>query len=89
MLHPDILLESLTNEQWQGWIDFYNRRPWGFSIENLRAALNAQASANSFGGRVRLTTFLRILQPGADPAPLQQKILHVFFGPNGPPPATA
>lgn len=48
------------------------------------------ASANAFGGRTKVATFERLLKPASESdVPLQDRILNVFFGPNGPPPAKA
>lgn len=52
VIHPDILLDSLTVEQWNGWIDYFGREPWGQSREDLREEANRiRFCAMMFGGK--------------------------------------
>ena len=38
--HPDLLLDSLTWEQWQGWEQAYMQDPWGELRADMRASIN-------------------------------------------------
>lgn len=47
--HPDYLTAFLTGEQLSGWIDYSTREPFGFPIDDMRAALQAATTANAAG----------------------------------------
>lgn len=55
--HPDYLLECLTGEQLMGWHDYAEREPFGFPIEDTRAAMQMMTTANSAGGRTTAEDF--------------------------------
>lgn len=40
MIHPDVLLEQLSWEQWVEWRERYEANPWGEEREDLRAAVS-------------------------------------------------
>jgi len=68
--HPEFLGEILTLRQVNDWIEHYAREPWGFPVDDTRAALLAFTVARSAGSkRARLDDFrLRIngAQPGRE-----------------------
>lgn len=47
--HPDYLTAFLTGEQLAGWIDYSGREPFGFPIEDVRAASLMAMVANAAG----------------------------------------
>lgn len=56
--HPEFLGDILTLRQVNDWIEHYAREPWGFQIDDTRAALLAFTVARSAGSkRARLNDF--------------------------------
>lgn len=49
--HPDFLGEVLSVEQVYEWMDFASREPWGFEVDDHRAALQALVVARSAGSK--------------------------------------
>lgn len=66
--HPDYLTAFLTTEQLAGWIDYASREPFGFPIEDARAAVQAAVTANAAGPEEPYTADQFLMGPGfADP----------------------
>lgn len=52
--HPDYLLEVLTADQLAGWTEYYGREPWGFPVEDMRAAMQMHVAVQ-IGGSTDLS----------------------------------
>jgi len=48
-LHPDQLLDSLTPDQWIGWMEYFKRHPFGHKMEQWMLGMVASVIANSSG----------------------------------------
>ena len=55
--HPDYLLECITGEQLAGWIDYTEREPFGFPIDDIRGAMTMMTIVNSQGGKTTIEDF--------------------------------
>lgn len=55
--HPDYLLTVLTGEQYTDWIDYSQREPFGFPIEDLRVAMQMAVTANAAGAELTAADF--------------------------------
>lgn len=55
--HPDYLLEFLTGDQLMGWYDYAEREPFGFPIEDTRAAMTMTTIANAAGAKASTEDF--------------------------------
>ena len=69
VLHPNRLLEKLTSQEWQGWLQFADEEPFGEVRDDLRMdAFRERLMAGMFGGEeyARSTWPYWDEQPSAD-----------------------
>lgn len=85
-------MEVLTAQQLSEWMDYYGREPWGFPIEDTRAAMQMDVAAKVAGSKeTSVATFSLAQQlqdgpPKADGTPSDNALLRKLAQFLPPPP---